>query len=206
MQQKNRIYKAATEVVNSFQYAPAFLLSLFKALPKFQDSIYAQQKLLCVVDELEELVDEETAQDDEDKEYVDDEDIDSIRSRIHLSTFKYIEATLSNHDEITNEDVGLICQHVHSIMYSHLISHSSQHSAVGVHPTDASRIMKRNAPLILKLAEVYVGQESRAGSMLAYDINRVFDGVFAWAAEHGEEDDESSSDRATPKPSNEAGN
>lgn len=154
---------------------------------------------MCVIDELEDAV-EEIDLDDymsevsvEATKEIEAEDIDSIRSRIHLSTFKFIDALLSDAEYITHENTQQLCHHINSMMYSHLISHSSNHAIEGMHPSEAAQIMSNSAPLMARLVGSYVDQESRMGPMLAYDINRVFDSVFGWA-DNEEEESESESE------------
>lgn len=184
-EQHERLQKAFGNVINCYNSNPAFLLSLFRSLPHFKSSVYAQQKLICIIDELMEQVN--NAEEDEENEEV--EEYNGIRSRIHLSTFKFIETILAGNETIAEENVQQIFHHVNSMMYSHLISHPSEQSAVGCHPMEAAQIMAKCAPILQQLTDAYSGQDISAGPMLAYDINRVFDNIFGWNELVDEEDD-----------------
>jgi hypothetical protein len=181
-EQKQRVLNSMEEVLKSYENNPAFLLTLLRSLKLFKDSAYAQQKLVCLLDELTEHMPENFVEVNE--------DIESIRSRIHLSTFKFIDAIVKT-EIFSEENVSQIVHHSNSMLYSHMISHTSSYSQVGLHPIEAVQIMSQTSPIIEKLCDSYKGQHCSCGPMLAYDINRVFDSAFGWGmVDYEDEEDE----------------
>lgn len=107
---------------------------------------------------------------------------ESVRSRIHLSNFAFLESVLAN-GPLTAEQIQDVTHHVTSIMYAQLIASPSPSNPKGMHPAAAIRVLGETAPLLARLMDVYIGQDPKVAPMLAYDINRVFDSVFGWTDE-----------------------
>jgi hypothetical protein len=160
-------------MINSYAHNPAFILGALKGIQKIGNNEYAQQSLLFTLDELS------------DKPLTATKETNALRSRLHLSTFKFMEAFRTESGQahvLQDKDLEVVAAHVSSIMYAHLITNDNPSTPQGMHPFIANKFVSETSHLIYKLLVTYKGQESNNLLLLAYDINNFLDSVFGWTS------------------------
>jgi hypothetical protein len=171
LQNKVRIDKAAVSVIQSYRRNPGFLLSVLKHLDSMSESNFDQQKLLCLFNESGESGSRQSSE----KGTIDDaEEKENLRTRIHLSTFKFMEAVSLGSETIESELLKDLVYHVNSMIYAHLISIPTKSESEGFHPAQAISVMGKTTPSVEKLVASYEGKNIQFTTMLAYDVNKLF--------------------------------